>query len=1063
MWFPPYDLKFDDTTNTNWQDNKFLGRTEPVYTYIGSSRKGTLTFKIIVDHPSVLNVVVNKELEKTEESLATKVVDSLFAGCLKYDLVDLLKKYPMFSYSDIYEVVESFRTVPEIREYTKLLPPTQIQGEVKVATNAKIEEKQEDTNSETEEIVKELNTNEPDTKFEEMILLFPQSIPLGTTSESDSTYETYYNELLSNSIEYPNSVTYANTNDGFFINYKNKNLIKKTLPDSPPIKDIADEWIIAKPSVANEILQDLQQEYSDFQVFLEKILKVLKSGAEVEFSLVASANANGGIDYNKKLSERRIDSVYKQILEYGDNENKLSDFIDKKLKINKKTEGKESVLKTDKYSKVDCSKSFLNTNRDGKGSMQAMLCRRVTVTKVKITPVKEEKKKKTEEEQRKEIEGQPAQTDAAESNNTTNTQPQSITVREITQTTVKDTTLSKRKDLTKRLLRKLLTECNYFEMIKETNPMIYDGIKSKIKNFQPAFHSITPEGLNSRLTFLNQCMRPGDTIPTAVENGGQTQFQYNDVFNSAFGTPPICVLRVGDFYHSKIAIESLSLKYEDGKFDLNPEGIGVQPMMCDVTLNFNFIGGHGMNNPVSELQNALSFNYYANTEMYDDRATVTDPILSEFDSEVLDVIKNDVGLIDPQEKPQGSGKGNTIGNLKSSALNIQTSAITGTIEYQTKMNEFVESTGTYFNSVYSNLNTLKEYLNLGGLLVYTKDRKYQEGFFDYLSGTSNSLLTKIIGKPESYQDKVDDLIRRAKQDVDDLLTPPLAQLDEKNFNANQKRKVKRKLKSMIEEKKDPYISFLDSAQTNIIQEELKYIALSDQLNFVINKRDGYETKRGSSIIYDLSGKTDGSINTYDELKSDFFKVGNDLNRFVQKLDEYGIVPTGDTLTYKDDFKMQLYLKEDLEEEVPPSTNVFFMLFGTQIILNPDTFVDALASAATDGNKNSPDYKLWESFIYNNLGFNKISVGYVPKPKSGLVNDFKRSKNRLDKNFEDFKNDYLNDLLPNDIYNPFSKDKTRILDYSKQLTTNQTDSDNLKNLWSTVDSNTNKYNLKKKMN
>ena len=1063
MWFPPYDLSFDDASTANWNDTKFLGRTEPVYTYTNTTRKGNISFKILVDHPSVLNVVVNKELEKTDESLATKVVDSLFAGCLKYDLVDLLKKYPMFSYSDIYEVVESFRTVDEIREYTKFLPPTQIQGEVKVATNAKVETKEEDTNSETKEIVKELNSKEKDSKFEEMILLFPQSIPLGETSESDSNYETYYNELLTNSGEYPNSVTYSNTSDGFYINYANKNNIKVTLPDSPPIKEIADKWIIAKPSVANEIIQELQQEYSDFQEFLEKILKVLKSGSEVEFSLIASANANGGISYNKKLSDRRIDSVYKQILEFGDNENKLSDFIDKKLKINKKTEGKESKLKTDKYSNIDCSKAFLNSNRDGKGSMQAMLCRRVTVTKVKITPVKEEKKKKTEEEKRKEIEGQQAQTNAAENNNTTNTQSQAVTVKEITQTTVKDTTLNKRKDLTKRLLRKLLTECNYFEMIKETNPMIYDGIKSKIKNFQPAFHSITPEGLNARLTFLNQCFRPGDTIPTAVESGGQTQFQYNDVFNSAFGTPPVLVLRVGDFYHTKIIPETLTLKYDDGKFDLNPEGIGVQPMIATVTIGFNFIGGQGMSNPVSELQNALSFNYYANTEMYDDRATVTDPILSQFDSEVLDVIKNDVGLIDPQDKPQGSGKGNTIGNIKSSNLDIQTSAITGTVEYQTKMNEFVASTGSYFNSVYSNLNILREYLNMGGLLVYTKDRKYQEGLFDYLSGETNSLLTKIIGKPESYQNKVDDLIRRAKQDVDDLLTPPLAQVDEKNFSANQKRRVKRKLKELINEKKDPYISFLDSAQTNIIQEELKYIALSDQLNFVINKRDGYETKRGSSIIYDLSGKTEGSTNTYDELKTDLFKVGNDLNRFVQKLNEYGIVPTGDTLTYNDNFKMQLYLKEDLEEEVPPSTNVFFMLFGTQIILNPDTFVDALASAATDGNLLSSDYNLWRDFIYNNLGFYKTVNGYVQKPLGGLVKDFKRSKKTLDKKFEDFKNDYLNDLLPNEIYDPFSKDKTRILDYSKQLTTNQTDSDNLKNVWSTVDSNTNKYNLKKKMN
>jgi hypothetical protein len=54
-------------------------------------------------------------------------------------------------------------------------------------------------------------------------------------------------------------------------------------------------------------------------------------------------------------------------------------------------------------------------------------------------------------------------------------------------------------------------------------------------------------------------------------------------------------------------------------------------MIAEVDLSFNFIGGHGMSNPVAELQNALSFNYYANTEMYDDRATITDNVLSKFD------------------------------------------------------------------------------------------------------------------------------------------------------------------------------------------------------------------------------------------------------------------------------------------------------------------------------------------------------------------------------------------------------------------------------------------------
>jgi hypothetical protein len=73
--------------------------------------------------------------------------------------------------------------------------------------------------------------------------------------------------------------------------------------------------------------------------------------------------------------------------------------------------------------------------------------------------------------------------------------------------------------------------------------------------------------LNSRLTFLHQCLRPGDTIPIkgiASENNV-------DARNTTFGPPPICVLRIGDFYHSKVVIKDLNITYDDSTWDLNPE------------------------------------------------------------------------------------------------------------------------------------------------------------------------------------------------------------------------------------------------------------------------------------------------------------------------------------------------------------------------------------------------------------------------------------------------------------------------------------------------------------
>jgi len=153
------------------------------------------------------------------------------------------------------------------------------------------------------------------------------------------------------------------------------------------------------------------------------------------------------------------------------------------------------------------------------------------------------------------------------------------------------------------------TECNYFEKLEQTDRVVFNGISDKIKYFHPGFHSITPEGFNSRLNFLQQCTRQGPT----TNDKDQPE-------NLAFGRPPVCILRLGDFYHTKIIIDNLSFDYEPLVWDLNPEGVGVQPMIVTVNMSFAFIGGSSLNSPINKLQNAISFNYFANTEVYDPRA-----------------------------------------------------------------------------------------------------------------------------------------------------------------------------------------------------------------------------------------------------------------------------------------------------------------------------------------------------------------------------------------------------------------------------------------------------------
>jgi hypothetical protein len=169
------------------------------------------------------------------------------------------------------------------------------------------------------------------------------------------------------------------------------------------------------------------------------------------------------------------------------------------------------------------------------------------------------------------------------------------------------TTTTQRR-VTNKITNRYYGECGYFDQLTDADPFVFDRFRDKIKYFHPAFHSTTPEGLNARLTFLLQCTRQGKTLESQGAN------------NLAFGRPPVCILRIGDFYNTKIVMDSVNIDYEPLVWDLNPEGVGVQPMIANVSISFKFIGASTLMGPLNKLQNALSFNYFANTQVYDPRA-----------------------------------------------------------------------------------------------------------------------------------------------------------------------------------------------------------------------------------------------------------------------------------------------------------------------------------------------------------------------------------------------------------------------------------------------------------
>ena len=85
-------------------------------------------------------------------------------------------------------------------------------------------------------------------------------------------------------------------------------------------------------------------------------------------------------------------------------------------------------------------------------------------------------------------------------------------------------------------------EYYFFKKLEHEAPAVYDSLMDKIQYFDPCFHSMTPEGFNARLTFLQQCTRQGNTI-------GASDRQAKSANNLAFGRAPYCVLRLGDFYN----------------------------------------------------------------------------------------------------------------------------------------------------------------------------------------------------------------------------------------------------------------------------------------------------------------------------------------------------------------------------------------------------------------------------------------------------------------------------------------------------------------------------------
>ena len=835
MWFPPYDLKFTESTSANWKGTDFLGRPEPIYTYNNTTRSGTLSWKIVVDHPSVLNMIVNKVLaNETNKVRIDSILESFFAGCRKYDLYELAKKYYTVNPNDLLEIqkeIQNQDVSTERTRYIKKTTQTNVDG--------------------VDPVTKTTPTTFDLHNFEGIGGYFGNDYPKPDMPDNFNYTTEYDRYTAPNNKKYYHDNSTENT-DAFF----------------------------------SEIVEFNYTELGNLANKLKEILSNAENKGTISLTIDSSCSAPATVSYNQELSKRRIKALKNYFL-YNSQTSQL--IIDKRLLLVDGSpfgEGGKNIQPKGPNGKVYGPYASC-TDSDGKGdnntishditSLNAMSCRRAIITKINTDNIKGPDVTEIV------TPGTPASTKTSEYQTTEQYTETTQVPVEVQKTVVRD-------NITKRVLRALLSECDYFETIKEETPMVYDNLREKLKFFHPSFHSTTPEGLNSRLTFLQQCLRPGDTIPVVQKDGNLV---YNEATNTAFGAPPVLILRVGDFWHSKIIPDGIQLSYEN--LDINPEGIGIQPMIANVSLSFKFVGGQGLAGAVDRIQNALSFNYYANTEIYDDRADVTDTSYQVFDKAFLDYFNIQVPppTVNQVQNINGQNNGQTIGVITSTVPSQ--SGDTGEINYQAFMNGFVDATQNYFVNILNKNKEVFKQFNNAVMQNWTINRNYQKGNLTY-----NNSDVSIFGKPskmESIIDKVfSDFVKDIDNGDDELITYIKGTpLQPKDFSTQVINNLKENYKKYISTTKK---NNFQSALTKIIQDlslmEQNYVSQISKVNTICyapyspndEGTDGYQQSNGYVKLYYISGttKVDPSsqptpANTLEELINDSQIVKSALTNF----------------------------------------------------------------------------------------------------------------------------------------------------------------------------------------
>lgn len=631
MWFPPYGLTFNESTSTEWQSNSFIGRGEQVYTYSNTNRTGNLSFYLIVDHPSIIDYVFGSHNNDLSSNITDNDVHRYFAGCDRDTLVEATKPTPL---TDEYKL-------QDITQAVNIIDQTETNNEITGEGNELVITCYFPNNYSGVDDNISFKSNDDDVVDFVCYMLF--GVQAGEDEKGNIDKSSNFKKIITFTSEqrgYERSVNLSNSNDNdkYIIQntkdtnkywyyrvdknlrgQKNKSLNQKEI-NTNQLNSTTEEnkysfWDFCMAGLCNkgdeisrymfttnylgEDSTELSRLFDDInneKIYIESI------------KCVGYSSKSGSADNNEILAKNRANTLNILITELiGDVMNKNNITIETTVQPSN-GEGGDNV-------------NDLEEKQNRRAEIRIKLCEKVAKEistedeQGKIQFVKQPDKITIEN---KEYDKYKNIKDGSLWYNPNNDEETTIAnlIKYIPDNI--DSTQGKRvKEVVNRNNEnntiRYDQEYYFLKKLSIQDKTVFEKLTKKLQYFDPAFHSMTPEGFNGRLTFLNQCMRQGDTIDSTNQVAK----------NLAFGRPPFCILRLGDFYNQMIIINSLSIDYGhsgDVVWDLNAEGIGVQPLLAYVQLSITFIGGSDLGGAVRRLQNAMSFNYYANTRLYDNRA-----------------------------------------------------------------------------------------------------------------------------------------------------------------------------------------------------------------------------------------------------------------------------------------------------------------------------------------------------------------------------------------------------------------------------------------------------------